>query len=136
MFKELKTQFKGEIFTDEIHKILYATDGSVYREKPLAVVRPVDMEDIRTVIKFANDNEIPIIPRTAGTSLAGQVVGSGIIIEIANGFNKILELNVEEKWVRVQPGVVLDELNLYLAEYGLFSARKPPLPVVVGLEAC
>ena len=120
MFKELQKQFKGEILTDEIHKILYATDGSVYREKPLAVVRPMDVDDIRTVIKFANENKIPVIPRAAGTSLAGQVVGAGIIIDTANHFNKILELNAEEKWVRVEPGVVLDELNLYLADHGLF----------------
>jgi len=120
MFNDLKINFKGEILTDNIHKILYSTDGSVYREMPLAIVYPVDIEDIREVIKFASEKKLPVIPRTAGTSLAGQVVGNGIVIDIHNNFNKIIELNQDENWVRVEPGVVLDELNMWLAQYGLF----------------
>ncbi|HKK68853.1 MAG TPA: FAD-binding oxidoreductase, partial [Bacteroidales bacterium] len=120
MFDEIRDKFQGEIFTDNIHQILYSTDGSVYREKPLAVLRPKTIEDIRLAIKYASDNKAPIIPRTAGTSLAGQVVGKGIVIDVSRHFNKILELNTEEKWVRVEPGVVLDELNMFLADHGLF----------------
>ena len=120
MFIELQKKFKGEILTDNIHKILFSTDGSVYREMPLAVVFPKDIDDIREVIKFASEKKLPVIPRTAGTSLAGQVVGNGIVIDIHNNFNKIIELNQEEKWVRVEPGVILDELNIWLAQYGLF----------------
>src|SRR6056297_1614213 len=104
MFEEIRDSFQGEIFTDNIHQILYSTDGSVYREKPLAVLRPKTIEDIRLAIKYASDNKAPIIPRTAGTSLAGQVVGKGIVIDVSRHFNKILELNTEEKWVRVEPG--------------------------------
>ena len=120
MFNELQKKFKGEVLTDDIHKILYATDGSVYREMPLAVVRPKDVKDIREMIKFASNKKLPIIPRAAGTSLGGQVVGKGIVVDISNNFNKIIELNQEEKWVRVEPGVVLDELNMWLSRYELF----------------
>ncbi len=120
MFEEIRDSFQGEIFTDNIHQILYSTDGSVYREKPLAVLRPKTIDDIRLAIQYASDNKAPIIPRTAGTSLAGQVVGKGIVIDVGRHFNKIIELNTEEKWVRVEPGVVLDELNMFLADHGLF----------------
>ena len=120
MFKELSKKFQGDIFTDNIHQILYATDGSVYREKPQAVLRPKTIEDIRSVINFVSKNNMSIIPRTAGTSLAGQVVGSGVVMDISKYFTKILELNIEEKWVRVEPGVILDELNIYLEPHGLF----------------
>lgn len=117
---KLRENFEGEILVDELSRVVYATDASVYREKPAAVVLPKNKNDIKLIISFANQFDIPIIPRAAGTSLAGQVVGNGIVVDISKYMNKILELNVEEKWVRVEPGVVLDELNLYLKKYGLF----------------
>jgi FAD/FMN-containing dehydrogenase/Fe-S oxidoreductase len=117
---KLRENFEGEILVDELSRVVYATDASVYREKPVAVVLPKNKNDIKLIITFANQFNIPIIPRAAGTSLAGQVVGNGIVVDISKYMNKILELNVEEKWVRVEPGVVLDELNLYLKKYGLF----------------
>ncbi|MCD6598815.1 MAG: FAD-binding protein [Bacteroidales bacterium] len=104
--------------------LLYSTDASAYKEKPLAVIRPKTMEDIQKVILFCNLHKIPLIPRTAGTSLAGQVVGKGIIVDVSKYLTRIIELNKEEKWVRVEPGVVLDELNLYLKPYGLFFAPE------------
>jgi FAD/FMN-containing dehydrogenase/Fe-S oxidoreductase len=112
--------FKGEFYTDHIHKTIYATDASSYREMPMAVAIPKDKEDLKILIEFTNKNKIGLIPRAAGTSLAGQVVGNGIIVDISKYFNKIIELNKEEHWVKVQPGVVLDELNQYLEPYGLF----------------
>lgn len=120
----LSTQLRGELYyTDEaVHQTMllaYSTDASVYQEKPLAVAIPSDLDDIKKLIAFARTNQITLIPRTAGTSLAGQVVGKGIIMDIARHFNQILELNVQEKWVRVQPGVIRDDLNNYLRSFGL-----------------
>jgi len=96
------------------------TDASAYREIPKAIVRPKSITDIKKLIDFANQHQTTIIPRTAGTSLAGQVVGNGIIMDVSKYFTNILEINKEEHWVKVQPGVVLDELNQVLESYGLF----------------
>ncbi|MGQ1888815.1 FAD-binding and (Fe-S)-binding domain-containing protein [Thermophagus sp. OGC60D27] len=116
----LSQLIKGKVFTDEVIRTLYATDASVYREMPLAVVFPRDEEDLRELIRFARNNGVALIPRTAGTSLAGQVVGNGIVVDVSRTFTRILEVNADERWVTVEPGVVRDELNLYLAKYGLF----------------
>lgn len=120
----LASQLKGELFytsetKDQTMLLAYSTDASVYQEKPLAVAIPVDIDDIKKLIDFAQQHRITIIPRTAGTSLAGQVVGHGIIMDISRYFNGIIELNVEEQWVRVQPGVIRDDLNNYLKPFGL-----------------
>ncbi len=117
--ESLRRSFDGEILIDELSRILYSTDASVYRQKPFAVSYPGSVEDIRRLVHFASDNNVGIIPRAAGTSLAGQVVGSGIVADLSRYFTKILELNTEEKWVRLQPGVVPDELNAFLRPYGL-----------------
>jgi FAD/FMN-containing dehydrogenase/Fe-S oxidoreductase len=117
--EKLKSEFKGDILLDELSKVVYATDASVYREMPIAVVLPKDKEDVKLIVKFANEINVPIIPRAAGTSLAGQVVGNGIVVDVSKYMTKILEVNPEEKWVRVEPGIVLDELNMFLKQYGL-----------------
>ena len=114
--KELEKNFHGDIIIDDAYRTLYSTDASVYKEKPIAVTKPKDSDDIKSLIKFASKNELSIIPRAAGTSLAGQVVGSGIVADISKYWTKIIEVDEEEKWVRIQPGVVLDELNLYLKQ--------------------
>jgi FAD/FMN-containing dehydrogenase/Fe-S oxidoreductase len=118
--KKLSTKLKGKLFTDEVIRTLYATDASVYREMPAAVAFPAHEEDIRTLILFAREHRLSLIPRTAGTSLAGQVVGNGIVVDVSQNFSDVLEVNKEEPWVRVQPGVIRDELNMHLAPYGLF----------------
>lgn len=115
---------KGELYTDSLHKIVYATDASAYREMPLAVAVPLDADDVRKILAFARQHHINVIPRAAGTSLAGQVVGKGLVVDISKYMNKILEVNEKEHWVRVQPGVVRDELNLALKPYGLFFAPE------------
>ena len=107
-----------QILTDSLHKIAYSTDASAYREVPYGVAYPDTVEDIRALIAEAKRLNTHLIPRAAGTSIAGQVVGSGIVVDIKK-WNKILEVNQEEKWARVQPGVVRDELNLALKPYGL-----------------
>ena len=112
----LSEHLKGELHTDLKTRLLYATDGSAYREVPSAVALPKDEADIQKLIDFAKSNRTALIPRTAGTSLAGQVVGDSIVVDVSRYMTDILEINPEDKWVRVQPGVILDELSLFLKE--------------------
>jgi FAD/FMN-containing dehydrogenase/Fe-S oxidoreductase len=139
---QLANQLEGELHYDTIMRTLYATDASAYREMPLAVAIPKNESDIQKLIKFASENKTSLIPRTAGTSLAGQVVGNGIVVDVSRTFTKILELNKEERWVRVQPGVVRDELNVFLKEHGLFfgpetsTANRAMIGGMVGNNSC
>jgi FAD/FMN-containing dehydrogenase/Fe-S oxidoreductase len=132
----------GDLYTDMTTRLLYATDASAYRELPLAVARPLDEEDIQKLILFASDNNITLIPRTAGTSLAGQVVGNGIVVDVSKYFTRILEINENDSTVRLQPGVVLDELNQKMAEKGLFfgpetsTSNRCMIGGMVGNNAC
>ena len=112
------------LFTDPLHRIAYATDASAYREVPQAVTFPENEQDIVYLTELARERKIHLIPRAGGTSIAGQVVGSGIVVDISKHFKKILEINKEERWARVQPGVVLDELNFALEPYGLFFSPE------------
>lgn len=138
----LASELRGELYWDEKMRLLYATDASAYRELPLAVAIPRDLEDLRLLIFFASAHGISLIPRAAGTSLAGQVVGSGIVVDISRYFTEILELNAEECWVRVQPGVIRDELNRYLANYDLYfgpetsTANRAMIGGMVGNNSC
>src|ERR1700712_651639 len=140
--QHLSTRLEGELFTDETTRILYATDSSAYREIPLAVAVPKSVEDLRTLISFARENNTSLIPRTAGTSLAGQVVGKGIVVDVSKNFTKIVEFNKEESWVRVQPGVIRDELNLFLKPHGLLfgpetsTANRAMIGGMVGNNSC
>jgi len=118
-FVTLISQLEGDLFIDNVQRVLYSTDASQYKELPLAVTRPKSKQDIQKIIAFARDNNTSIIPRGGGTSLAGQVVGPGIVVDISKYMNHILELNRDENYVVVEPGVVLAELNLFLAEHGL-----------------
>lgn len=120
MLIELKSQLEGQLFTDDLMKALYATDASVYRKLPLAVAYPKTVEDLKMLIQFANTNSASLIPRTAGTSLAGQCVGEGIVVDVSRHFTKIIDINEKNRTVTVQPGVVRDELNNYLKPFGLF----------------
>lgn len=140
--KQLQHKLQGELHTDTTMRTLYATDASAYREMPLAVAIPASELDLKTLISFAKQYQTGLIPRTAGTSLAGQVVGNGIVVDVSRHFTKILELNTEEGWVRVQPGVVRDELNLYLKPYGVFfgpetsTANRAMIGGMVGNNSC
>jgi len=140
--KKIQAAFAGEIKTDEISKLIYATDASSYREIPCAVAFPKTNADIQLLVEFAHNNNVGLIPRTAGTSLAGQVVGDGIIVDVSKHFNKILEYNEEEKWVRLQPGVIRDDLNRYLKSYGVFfgpetsTANRAMIGGMVGNNSC
>lgn len=119
-YQELINTIKGEVYTSSLYKKLYATDASVYRTLPEAVVFPKHEQDIQQVVAFASKHNIGVVARAAGTSLAGQCVGKGIILDVSKHMTSILELNEKERTVRVQPGVIRDELNLFLEPYGLF----------------
>lgn len=120
LLKNLGGELEGELQHDSLTTALYATDASVYRKIPLAVVFPKTIMDIQKLILFANKNGIGLIPRTAGTSLAGQCVGEGIVVDVSRYFTKIMHLDEQQKQVTVQPGVIRDELNQYLEPFGLF----------------
>lgn len=113
-----------EILTDSIHKIAYATDASVYREIPYGVAYPKDEEDIISLIGEARRRGTSIIARAGGTSIAGQVVGKGIVADVSKHMNRIIEINAEEKYAWVEPGVVRDELNIACEPYGLFFSPE------------
>lgn len=112
------------IHTDIIHRIAYATDASAYRELPMGVAYPESEADIKELLQEARRRHTCLIPRAAGTSIAGQVVGSGIVVDISRHFSRILEVNPEERWAWVQPGVVCDELNSHLKPFGLFFSPE------------
>ncbi|MGI6478572.1 MAG: FAD-binding and (Fe-S)-binding domain-containing protein [Salinivirgaceae bacterium] len=132
----------GELKLDSTTRLLYSTDASVYREIPAGVVFPKNANDIQKIVEFCHNHKFPIIARGAGTSLAGQVVGKGLIMDTSRYLTKILELNIEEKWVRVEPGVILDELNRYLKPYGLFfgpetsTSSRCTIGGMVGNNSC
>ena len=138
----LRKELEGPLYFDTMMRTLYATDASAYREMPLAVAIPHSIADIKKLIRFATQNHTSLIPRTAGTSLAGQVVGKGIVVDVSRNFNRILELNASEGWVRVEPGVVRDELNMFLREHGLFfgpetsTANRAMIGGMVGNNSC
>lgn len=148
LFKELQASLSGELYYDSSKArdntlmLAYSTDASVYQEFPLAVAIPKDLSDLKLLIRFAAQNGYTLIPRTAGTSLAGQVVGKGIVVDVSKYFNKILELNVEEGWVRVEPGVIRDDLNLYLKTHGLMfgpetsTANRAMIGGMIGNNSC
>jgi FAD/FMN-containing dehydrogenase/Fe-S oxidoreductase len=138
----LATTLEGQLYYDTVMRTLYATDASAYREMPLAVAIPKSEEDIKKLIQFALQHNTSLIPRTAGTSLAGQVVGNGIILDVSKHFTRIIELNEKEHWVRVQPGVIRDELNVFLKPYSLFfgpetsTANRAMIGGMVGNNSC
>jgi FAD/FMN-containing dehydrogenase/Fe-S oxidoreductase len=139
---EIQDSFAGEILFDDVSRLIYATDASSYRQVPLAVSFPKSRDDIKLLVTFARKNKVSLIPRTAGTSLAGQVVGKGLVVAIARYFNQVLEYNKEEKWVRVQPGVIRDDLNRYLKPFGVFfapetsTANRAMIGGMVGNNSC
>ncbi|MBT3750852.1 MAG: FAD-binding protein [Bacteroidetes bacterium] len=138
----LNNKLDGELYYDIIHRTIYATDASVYKEFPQAVAFPKNEADIRQLILFAIENKCSLIPRAAGTSLAGQGVGSGIVVDAGRYMNEILEINIEDKYVWVEPGVILEELSKKLAEFGLLfgpetsTANRCMIGGMVGNNAC
>ncbi len=110
----------GDLKTDELHRKIYSTDASVYRIIPSAIVYPKNDKDVKEIILFASVYNISITPRATGTSLAGQTVGFGIIVDFSKYFTKVISFNPKDKEVCVQPGIIRDELNLFLKKNSLF----------------
>ncbi len=138
----LAARLTGELHFDATMRTLYATDASEYQELPVAVALPKTEADIRELIAFANRHGIGLIARTAGTSLAGQVVGRGIVVDLGRHLNRILATDPAQRRVRVQPGVVRNELNLHLKPHGLFftpetsTANRAMIGGMVGNNSC
>lgn len=116
----LKNKLEGELQFDTLTKSLYATDASVYRRIPIAVAFPKSVKDLKEIIAFASKYNVGLIPRTAGTSLAGQCVGDGIVVDVSKYFTKIISVDTVKKTVTVEPGVIRDDLNRFLKPYNLF----------------
>jgi FAD/FMN-containing dehydrogenase/Fe-S oxidoreductase len=141
-YEQLEKQLEGEFSTDSIYKLLYSTDSSAYKETPRAVAWPKNKSDIHKIIQFAKNEKIPLIPRAAGTSLAGQVVGNGMVVDISRHMKGIIDYNPQEKWIKVEPGVVRDELNLFTKKDNLFfgpetsTSNRANIAGMVGNNSC
>ena len=146
-FASLLSSFGGDLYFDEspehtAQRLLYATDASVYQETPIAVALPKSVADIKRLLRFAQQHKLGLIPRAAGTSLAGQVVGSGIVVDISKYFGQVLDINADERWVRVQPGVIRDDLNAFLKTHGLLfgpetsTASRAMIGGMIGNNSC
>lgn len=146
-FNTLQASLSGDLYFDDSSehravRMAYATDASVYQELPIAVALPSEEADLVKLVTFCRDAELPMIPRTAGTSLAGQVVGNGLVIDLSRYMNALLEVNKEEKWVRVQPGIERDVLNELLLPYGLFfgpetsTSNRAMIGGMIGNNSC
>ena len=103
---DLARKLEGDLAVDLLTRTAYSTDASEYQERPLAVACPKSEGDVRELVRFAAEHRVGLIPRAAGTSLAGQVVGGGIVVDLGRYLNQIVSLDVEQRRVRVQPGVV------------------------------
>jgi FAD/FMN-containing dehydrogenase/Fe-S oxidoreductase len=140
--EDLAASCEGELRFDRVSRLIYATDASIYREEPLAVFYPKSTDDLKKLLAFARRHKTGIIPRAAGTSLAGQVVGPGIIADMSRHFNRVIEINGKERWVRVGPGVVPDELNALLRSEGLLfgpetsTSNRCNIGGMIGNNSC
>lgn len=138
----LQDLIEGDLYTDNLHRILYSTDASDYSERPIGVIYPKTKNDIQAILKFCNNNSIHVIPRGGGTSLAGQVVGNGLVVDTSRYLTKIIEINPTEKYCWVEPGVVPDILNMELTNYGLFwgpetsTSNRNTIGGMVGNNSC
>ncbi|HEV7331540.1 MAG TPA: FAD-linked oxidase C-terminal domain-containing protein [Flavisolibacter sp.] len=147
MLADLQNGFSGELYYNDTaaHRAVimsYATDASVYQERPLAVAVPKTVDDIKRLVNYAAAAGVTLIPRAAGTSLAGQVVGKGIVVDISKYFTAITEVNTEEGWVKVQPGVIRDDLNAHLKPLGWMfgpetsTASRAMIGGMIGNNSC
>ncbi|MCR6655271.1 MAG: FAD-binding protein [Opitutus sp.] len=141
-FSALAASLDGELHTGRAMRLLYATDASEYQEVPQAVAFPRSETDVARLIRYARSHRIGLIPRTAGTSLAGQVVGGGIVVDVGRYLNRIVQFDGATRRVRVQPGVVRNELNRFLQPHGLLfgpetsTANRAMIGGMVGNNSC
>jgi len=125
LVEELRRLVDGEVRFDDITRSLYSTDASIYRIEPIGVVLPRTDEDVIAVVETAARHNVPVLPRGGGTSLAGQTVGNAVVMDFSKYMRHVVEVNAEERWVRTQPGIILDELDRHLAPYGLHFGPDP-----------
>ena len=141
-FSILSASLEGELHTGRAMRLLYATDASEYQEMPAAVAFPHSENDLRELLRFSRAHGTGLVPRTAGTSLAGQVVGNGIVVDVGRHLNRILGIDASRRRARVQPGVVRNELNLALKPHGLLfgpetsTANRAMIGGMVGNNSC
>ena len=122
---ELRKRVSGEVRFDPFSRYLYSTDASMYQMDPVGVVVPRNVEDVLAVMEVASQHKTPVLPRCGGTSLAGQTVNHAIVMDFTKYMSRVIALNEEEGWARVEPGIVLDELNRIAAPFGLKYAPDP-----------
>ncbi|MCH8310148.1 MAG: FAD-binding oxidoreductase, partial [Chloroflexi bacterium] len=122
---DLSKVVSGEVRFDKMSRVIYSTDASIYQIEPIGIVIPRTAEDVIAVVETANRQNVTVLPRGGGTSLAGQTVGQSIIIDFSKYMRDVIEVNEEEQWVRAQPGIVLDVLNHQLRSSGLLFAPDP-----------
>ena len=122
LIRDLQKRIAGEVRFDQMSKVLYSTDASIYEIEPLGVVIPRTPDDVLAAVEVCGRHGAAMVARGGGTSLCGQSIGRAVILDLSKYLNRVLEVNVEERWARVQPGVVLDELNAQLAPHGLWFA--------------
>ena len=135
---ELRQNAAGDVRTDDMSRVLYSTDASIYQVIPYGVFIPRTAVDVQTAVSLAARYHIPILPRGGGSSLAGQATNAALVIDTTRYLDRIIEVNRDEKWVRAEVGVVLADLNAHLKPYGLkygpdpASANRAVLGGVVG----
>jgi FAD/FMN-containing dehydrogenase/Fe-S oxidoreductase len=118
LYEELRRVIAGEVRFDPYSRSLYSTDASMYQIEPIGVVIPRHTGDIVATLDIARRNHVPVLPRGGGTSLAGQTVGHAVVMDFSKYMNRILEVNTDEGWARVQPGVIQDDFNAHLRPLG------------------
>src|SRR5437764_13949288 len=123
LYQSLKSRIQGEVRFDRAARLMYSTDASIYEIEPIGVVIPRTHEDVFATMEVARDFKVPVLPRGGGTSLAGQTVGDAVVIDMSKHLNRVLEVNREERWAIVQPGVVQEHLNLHLRPMGFVLGR-------------
>ena len=114
----LRRVVRGDVRFDQGSKLLYSTDASMYQVEPIGVVIPRDADDVRAAVGVAREQNVALLPRGGGTSLTGQTVNRALVMDFTRYMNEVIEVNLEEQWARVQPGLVQDELNHHVRPMG------------------
>ena len=122
---DLQRQVQGELHTDQVSRLLYSTDASIYQAMPYGVLIPESVDDVQAAVELAARYRIPLLPRAGGSSLAGQAVNEALVIDMTRHLDRVLDFDPAARRVRVQPGLVLDELNLFLKPHGLQFGPDP-----------
>ena len=123
--QELQKVVRGDIKFDKYSRMMYSTDASIYQMEPIGVVLPKDADEVAEIVRVCHDSKTIFLPRGGGTSLAGQTVNHGVVIDFTKYMNRVLSVNVEEKWALVEPGITIDGLNAAIKQYGLYYTPDP-----------